>query len=314
MIIPYLTQHDSPHLSKTNSGLGNALFQIFSSYGLSRTYNHELNLSNLLKLLVKLKKWNLNHDKTIYRNLKSFFIAAPTNNLINLRENYYLYSLYDTNLVSTLSLHKNYVITLVGYLQSHMYFDKYYDEICDLLKPDENSLEIIKNKYSHLFDKEVINITSHFRVNWGCNIKYDTEFIYFFDALNFIIEKCEDKDICINIFSDDITTIKKNNKLIHDKLESLYSKNIKIVYFENNVDYIDLWCMTLCHHNILSNSTLSWWGAYLNKNSNKIVTYPDDILRLVVGTIYPEKQLIERREQHYKKEWVPIATENVISQ
>lgn len=68
------------------------------------------------------------------------------------------------------------------------------------------------------------------------------------------------------IFSDDLEWVKNNLKI----------KNA--IYVEGNIDdksYIDMQLMSLCKHNIIANSSFSWWGAWLNNNPEKIVIAPE---------------------------------------
>lgn len=65
------------------------------------------------------------------------------------------------------------------------------------------------------------------------------------------------------VFSDDIATAKELTRFI---------KNCEFVTGNNCADsWMDMFLMSQCKHNIIANSSFSFWGAYLNTNPEKIV-------------------------------------------
>ena len=85
---------------------------------------------------------------------------------------------------------------------------------------------------------------------------------YYKKAIDYIHQNLESPTFFI--FSDDIRWVKENLKLEN----AVYVSNPKIK------DYEELILMSMCSHNIIANSSFSWWGAWLNQNPNKIVIGP----------------------------------------
>lgn len=147
---------------------------------------------------------------------------------------------------------------LKGYFQSEKYFKHNKNEVLKLLT-SELVIDQLKEKYKHELNKPTCSI--HVRRGDYLNLSDHhpvQNMDYYIRAIN---EVGQDKTFLV--FSDDISWCKNNFNFL---------KNV--IYCENNEDYEDLYLMSLCSHNIIANSSFSWWGAWLNRNKNKKVIAP----------------------------------------
>ena len=105
---------------------------------------------------------------------------------------------------------------------------------------------------------------------------------YYRAAVNYIQERCP--DATYYIFSNEPKWIKGWMKdLIKSQItedmtrEQIVAIRKRFVMVQTNTEYtsyLDLLLLQLCKHNIISNSSFGWWGAWLNDHADKIVIAP----------------------------------------
>jgi len=148
-------------------------------------------------------------------------------------------------------------LLLTGYYQSDKFFINNKQYIIDLYKPSNETKQIIQSTYHDL--KQYISI----HVRRGDYLQYPDHhpqqtIEYYQTAVDrFGLDKT------YMIFSDDIDGCKSMFNFIPNK-----------IFYTSEIDWLDMYIMSMCEHNIICNSSFSWWGAYLNENPNKIVIAP----------------------------------------
>ena len=94
--------------------------------------------------------------------------------------------------------------------------------------------------------------------------RVDLPLEYYLNAISTIKERLGDPTFFV--FSDDIPFVKE-----------YLPQNLAMVFVDHNDDFSaheDLRLMSSCHHHIIANSTFSWWGAWLNPRTDKMVIAP----------------------------------------
>ena len=153
--------------------------------------------------------------------------------------------------------------------------------------------ENTKNKYISYFEnKKVIGI--HLRIG---DLKYNNGHglvlneNYYINSLKHIKENMSNFDECELLYFGE-----KNDDIIIKKFINEINKSFKNKYSIINYeipDWEQLLMISFCEHNIISNSTFSWWGAYFNENKEKIICYPSLWFRPDINNstedLFPEK-------------------------
>jgi hypothetical protein len=269
---------------KLVGGLGNQLFQYAFGRSASIQTSQELkldisgyfkknhlNLQNDEKRIPLIQKFNINAEIALENEIRKYnpiWYKAwkKIRNKIRGYDDLYVFN------EKALKVSNN--TYLEGFWPSEKYFKNIEKELRDELKlkdPFSAEAKKIEEMISNNRKQGNISISLHVRRGDYVNSPIilasfgimSTE--YYQKSYEELKKRFDGKIIEIFVFSDDIKWVKEN---ISFDSPMHFVSNPKIK------DYEEMVLMSKCDHNIIANSTFSWWGAWLNPNPGKIVIAP----------------------------------------
>jgi hypothetical protein len=265
-------------------GLGNQLFQYAVGKQLSVQTNLPLKLDVSWVQLPDMRQYRLN-----FYNIQEP-IATPdeVNAFVGLYESNSLYARLYRKLQSKLPKRKRRYfqesgfwayeselmritgsVFLEGFWQHHAYFEELHPEVLQAIRLRE---PYTAERYPVLDEikQNEGSVSLHIRRGDYVSDPYNLSFFgvmslnYYQQAARLLQEKV--RQPTFYIFSDDLNWARE-----HLKLEA---PMVFVDIANGQKEYLELEAMSQCRHNIIANSSFSWWGAFLNKNPKKQVIAP----------------------------------------
>ena len=276
-------------------GLGNQIFQVFSIMALSIKTKCGFIFPN--KKLGGDKRQDIYWD-TLFAELKkdTFNFSINKLQLPMYKETTFHYN--DEMQRHPLILNPQNGVVLFGYFHSYKYFEKETSQIIKYIKLQEKKQNMKKILTSVCRNKRAISL--HFRLGDYKSLThhytplgddyYANSILYILNTLALLSPALsqtpgplsESKEFLDTISTEYIVLyFCEDNDLaeVEVKIDKLRKRFTSMVFHRapNNIeDWQSMLLMSCCSHNIIANSTFSWWSAYLNTNPNKIVCYPDN--------------------------------------
>lgn len=233
---------------------------IHNGYELEKLFDIQLKHASIIEQL----KVFYPFQSSLMQKLGRVFSSFPYKNVVSENEDMNFHPEIMERAESTFYL---------GFWQSEKYFKGIKDKIKDIyhFPKDENILNLrLKEEISNL------NSTSlHVRHGDYLNFKNTygiCDLNYYQKAVSFIIERSHPE--CFVIFSDDLNWCRTFIAPMLGQYKLFF-----VDWNKRETSFRDMELMSYCRNNIIANSTFSWWGAWLNEHSEKIVVAPSQWMR-----------------------------------
>jgi len=251
---------------KLYGGLGNQMFQIFATIAYSLRYNMDF---------VFLYSDNLGKRPTYWNTFFASICDHTTTVMPVCNE-------VGQDLAKPMD---NQNIMLNGYFQSYLFFEDHYKTILKILDVEKQQKNLHKNSISLHFRR------GDYKDLQDCHPIMGLD--YYANALNYIL--AFDNSIeCVQYFceDEDLADVEKDTVALKNEF-----RQIRFERCREKSDWEEMLAMSGCKHNIIANSSFSWWGAYLNPNPDKIVCYP---------SVWFGRLICENTDAMFPKNWINI--------
>ena len=258
---------------RLNGRLGNQMFMIAHAYSQALDHNAKF-------IAAKYDADSSDYFNNIYRNI-DFWLTHTD----DLKDDTSYVNLGTTFHYSPIEIPKNKNIIFHGYYQSEKFFLSNTLKVKELFSANQEFVIDYFNKYPFLKNNDTIVIN----VRRGDYLHYpnhhpviSAEYIY--KALEHIPNY---KTNPIIIISDDIEWCQENINIDN------------AIFIVDILPWQALWLISLCKYFIISNSSFSWWGAFLGEKEDSIVTCPD---------IWFGPEIEVDTSDIYRNSWIKIPT------
>jgi hypothetical protein len=248
-------------------GLGNQIFQIFATISYAIKSKSQFKFINVESLGGGSTTVRNTYWKTFFSNMRPFLMPSmPAVTVI--RESGFPYN----ELPVREMINKD--VLIYGYFQSYKYFQDNYNIICRLVGINKMK-EALLLKLNLSNDYMENNISMHFRIGDYKKIQeYHplATYGYYERSLEYLQTQNPTKMFNVLFFCEDVDY--DEVAVMINKLSAKFP-SYNFTRASNTLsDWEQMLLMSCCHHNIIANSSFSWWGAYFNAFADKRVCYP----------------------------------------
>ena len=272
-----------------NGGLGNQLFQVFATLAAAIRNDDTCYFLHMPRDATgkRATYWK----SLLYNLIPMTVIPTPANVQRFMQLPTFQESGFRYNKIPGKTAMNSTPLKLVGYFQSDKYFADVRDQIYAKIQLREQQ-QGIKSMFqdSTWFSCGAVTIAMHFRIGDYAHIQEAHPILpldYYRRALQHILNNVpasdlHNPDVAITSFKFNVLIFNQacDNAVILDHMRELkadpaFAKQCRFYKVPDMFeDWKQMLLMSVCDHNIIANSTFSWWGAYFNQNPGKIVCYP----------------------------------------